>query len=275
MALNSQKIRESVLEALSHGRLGDWDPETLTQECDRLVRMETEVSSTSAMKLGSQFVELARKHKEISLATACRAHGWALLVAGKYAAAEKTYLEARTLVKKDPLARGRVDRVLIDVYMYLGKLKLAQRHAMLAMRTFQSQKAPDDLARTRVNYANLLHRQDKHRQARKLYHEAGEFFSAQGVDLAVAFCHYNEANTLVQLFDFARAEKLYEKAEKIFDRHGHDLRANGCRYGLAWLHMLEGNYHIALKELAQCEREYAEAGQPREVILCQLDLAPL
>jgi tetratricopeptide (TPR) repeat protein len=37
--------------------------------------------------------------------------------------------------------------------------------------------------------------------------------------------------------------------------------------------MLEGNYHIALQELAQCEQEYAKASQPREVVLCQLDRA--
>jgi tetratricopeptide (TPR) repeat protein len=91
--------------------------------------------------------------------------------------------------------------------------------------------------------------------------------------LAVALCHYNQANTLVQLMEFASAGQLYSRARETFTRHGSKLHATGCLYGLAWLHMLEGNFHTALQELSDCEAEYQKGQQHREQILCQLDRA--
>ncbi len=273
MAVKSDKRISAALSFLKTGRRPAMEAEKLTAACDELVRMETERSSASAIRLGRSFVALSRKNKDISLADACRALGWALLVSGKYPEAAEIYLEARELVRKDPAARGRIDRVLTDVYMYLGDFIRARRHAQMSLKTFEKLGMASDLAKTRVNYANLLHRQDCHREAEKLYRDAARFFESQGVDIAVAFCEYNRANTLVQLFDFEQAGDLYRNAEKIFETHGHDLRANGCRYGLAWLHILEGDYHVALEELTRCQKEYEAASQPREVVLCQLDRA--
>ncbi len=258
---------------LTTGKCTGVDLETLSRECNRIVRRETEKSASRAIELGRQFVRRAEQYGGEMAATACRALGWAYLVAGKFHDAHRTYLKARDLVKRDALARARVDRVLIDVCMYLGDLKQARRHARLAMNTFEKQHAESDLAKTKVNYANLLHRQDRHREAGRLYAQAADFFDAQGNDLAVAFCLYNRANTLVQLFDFDEAASLYRRAHKIFIGHDHHLRANGCQYGLAWLHMLEGNFHVALQELAECEDSYRKASQDREVVLCQLDRA--
>ena len=75
------------------------------------------------------------------------------------------------------------------------------------------------------------------------------------------------------MFDFKGAEKLYKKARKIFEKHNQRLHAYGCLYGLAWLHMLEGNFHIALQELNECEIEYRRGRHARELVLCQLDRA--
>ena len=125
------------------------------------------------------------------------------------------------------------------------------------------------LQKTLVNRANIYHRQDRHREAFRLYHQASTHFFTKGDQAATALCWYNEANTLVQLFDFSQAGKLYSQAREIFLKLEHRLHATGCLYGLAWLHMLEGNFHVALQELTECEAFYNEGGQERELILSQ------
>lgn len=273
MGIRKGKLVKQALRFLDCGQVDGADVTRLAAECDQIVRSETEKSSARAIELGQAYVKHARPHGGILLQTAYRASAWAFLVGGKFSQAEKSYLKARDLVKRDSMLSARIDRVLIDVYMYLGNLKEARRRARLSLATFGKLGADDELAKTRVNYANLLHRQDRHREAQKLYHEAGKHFEAKADRVAAAFCYYNEANTLVQLFDFDAARALYRQAADVFKQYGHDLRANGCRYGLAWLYMLEGDYHIALKELAGCEADYRKASQSREVVLCQLDRA--
>jgi len=258
---------------LSSGILNGFGPEEMAAACDRQVRSLTQVSSDKAVAQGRQFVKQSQKHGGILLRTAQRSLGWACLVAGQYNEARKTYLKARKLLKHDAVLQARIDRVLIDVYMYLGKFGEAQKRAHNALAAFKKAKADDDIAKTKVNYANLLHRQDRHREAQKLYREAGDFFESRGIDLAAALCFYNQGNTHVQLFDFAGAGSLYRKARKIFEKHDQRLHAYGCLYGLAWLHMLEGNFHTALQELNECEIEYRRGRHTRELVLCLLDRA--
>ncbi len=264
---------KNAREFINSGKITHPDLNNLAQECSKYVRGVTEKSSAEAIEIGKSFLKIAKSHKGVLLQTAFRTLGWALLSGGEFAQAEKSYLKARELVKKDPLLRSRIDRVLIDIYMYLGNFKESRRRARLSMNTFIKYKKEDELARTRVNYANTLHRQDRHEEALSLYRQARKYFVKKKNALASAFCYYNEANTLVQLFEFDKAKPLYLRARKIFKKENYDLHANGCRYGLAWLYMLEGKYHIALKRLQECEEKYKESSQPREVILCQLDRA--
>jgi tetratricopeptide (TPR) repeat protein len=209
----------------------------------------------------------------VLLLTALRAGGWAHLVAGQYRDAEKHYLEARTLAGRDALVRGRIDRILIDVYMYLDNTAESRKRYRMAMATFKRLDLPGDIARTRVNYANVLHRQDRHEEAGELYREAAALFVKTRARWAAALCHYNLANTRVQLFDFDEAESLYTRGREAFQAHKDTLHATACLYGLAWLHMLKGEYHQALRELTECETIYSEGGQSRELLLCLLDRA--
>ncbi len=273
MAVEIEKIKKAVETFLSSGSLNGCTPEALAEACDQKIRALTQVSSTESIALGRRFVNKSQKHGGPLYRTALRTLGWALLVAGDYTEAKKAYLKARSLLRGDVLLRARIDRVLIDVYMYLGNLREAKRRAKIALAAFEEMNAKEEIAKTKHNYANLLHRQDRHREARQLYREAGEFFDSQGNKLAAALCFYNQANTEVQLFDFPSATSLYSRARKIFEKHGHRLHAYGCLYGLAWLHMLEGNFHLALQELNECEVEYRQGKHARELVLCQLDRA--
>ncbi len=258
---------------LSEGRIEELGVEKLAEACNRRVRAETQVSSASSLKLARQFVNRARPFGGVLLITALRASGWAHLFAGKYADAEQAYLQARALARNDAMMRARIDRILIDVYMYLGQTSEAMRRARMSLRTFARLKATTEIANTQVNYANLFHRQDRHSEARRLYERAADHFIAGDNKVNLAITWYNLANTCVQLFDFAEAKRLYTEAREIFKGQRHELNAIDCLYGLAWLHMLEGDFHVALRELTECEEQYACGQQKREVILCQLDRA--
>lgn len=272
MVKDKNILQADALAFLRNGERSESSVEDLIAACDRLVRSTTEQSSLKAIELGRLFVERSA-NLDGATPIAQRSLGWALLVGGQYPQARDTYLRARKYVVKNARARASIDRVLVDVYMYLGESAEAQRRGRMALSTFKRLRADADIAKTKVNLANVLHRQDRHRQAYKLYHEAAEYFTDQNAALPAAICHYNEANTLVQLFEFDRAAELYTIARQSFENHQHQLRATGCLYGLAWLHMLEGNFHQALRELTTCEQSYQEAGQEREVILCLLDRA--
>jgi tetratricopeptide (TPR) repeat protein len=258
---------------LRTGRTTGCTPEELARICERMVRDETEQSSRQAIRLGRAFVERARPYGTAMLLPALRALSWAYLVGADYRKAAASYLAARRLARHRPLVRARIDRALIDVYMYLGRHNEASRRAARAMETFRQHGEDADLAKTQVNYANVLHRADRHREARDLYHRAGQFFAEHHDYVAAALCRYNEANTLVQLFELPEAERLYNESREVLKQHDHALRATGCLYGLAWLHMIEGRFHIALHELAECGRHYRQSGQEREYTLCLLDRA--
>jgi tetratricopeptide (TPR) repeat protein len=273
MVNNNIVEKQAIERFLSRGTLGDISPEEMAQACDWQIREETQTDIKSAAASGRKFVKQAEKYGGVLYITALRSFGWASLVGGQYHDAEKSYLKARTLLRKDAMACARIDRVLIDVYMYLANFNEARRRARLALKTFQRLKESADIARTEVNYANLLHRQDRHLEARQYYRRAAIYFEKVGPPVATALCYYNEANTQVQLLQFDKAEETYRRAKIIFEQHDQHLHATGCLYGLSWLHMLEGNYHIALQELAECERQYRTGGQERELILCQLDQA--
>lgn len=267
-------ISEQIIRTyLKTGQRGSLDPEALAAACDQLIRRTTQQSVAEATKLATRFVAHARQDNLMPLATALRAFGWTGHVGGKYRKAEQAYLEARTLLKRDPHLRARIDRILIDVYMYLGNFAEARKRARLALTTFDKINQLDEAAKTRVNLANLFHRQDRHAEAREQYELALAFFENSDNILVRALCQYNLANTLVQLIDFDAARELYQAAEQNFLNQKYDLYANECRYGLAWLHMLQGEFDQALRGLAECERQYQQAGQPKGVLLCRLDRA--
>jgi tetratricopeptide (TPR) repeat protein len=273
VAVSDSASDRQALDFLEKGKRSKVSVEDLASACDRVVRSETQRSSERALQLGKAYVRRAKDIGGLLYTSALRSYGWANLVAGQYREAEKAYARARELLRRQPELRARVDRVLVDIYMYLGRFNSARARARAALRTFDKLGLEVEAAKTRVNFANLLHRQDRHSEARELYLQSATVLQRHGENLPLALCWYNLANTETQLFDFEEARHLYSRAETIFRDLGHTLHATSCRYGLAWLHMLEGNYHTALKDLAACEKQYRQGGHPREIILVQLDRA--
>lgn len=245
----------------------------LATACDNAIQSAARTSLKTALSLSRKFARYGVVQSGVLEVTGYRALARLSHMSGNHLEALKAYQKAYPLLKDQPLQRARIDRALIDVQMYLGNSRQAKIHARRAITIFGRLKADVDLAQTRVNYGNLLHRQDRHRDAEKLYREAAAVFLKAGNKVAYARALYNQANSLVQLFDMEAAETSYRKAIAIWDEEGYVLDGNDSRYGLAWMCMLKGKFHIALRELTACERVYHEGGDPRGAALCRLDRA--
>ncbi len=269
----SINIETSVTKFLNSGRVNGVEPADLASACDRWVSTEAAKSLRSGLKRAERFARRAEGSPAPLPLTAARVLARLYHMNNRYAEAETQYLSARRMARGDKTTRAKIDRALVDVYMYLGRPTESFRRARLALKAFASLGSEADIAMTRVNYANVLHRQDRHREAERLYGQAAEFFLERKNEVAVARCYYNRANTLTQLFDLDEAERLYRKSERLYLQHDHKIDANDARYGLAWLAMLRGDFHHALIDLAACEATYRAGGQKRGEALCELDRA--
>lgn len=271
--METTNVDIAVKEFLRRGRRQNLTAEELAAACDREVQNQARKSFAKALETARKFAKQAVDSGGILETTAQRTLARMLHLSGKHAEALEVYLSAREASKRNRAVRGKIDRALTDVYMYLGDYQKSRKHARQALRTFEASGAESDLAMSRVNYANLLHRQDRHVEAEVLYRQAADFFATNGNQIAAAKCYYNRANTLVQLFRLEEAEKLYRRAIEIYQQDGYDLDANDSRYGIAWLRMLQGQFHVALLQLSDCERVYRDSGDPRGEALCKLDRA--
>jgi CHAT domain-containing protein len=268
-----QDMDRMIRKFLSSGEIQGVDAKTLAKELDQRIRLLAQKSLKSAMQMARKCVARSRDKEPVLYSTALRSLGRVSLIISDYTGARRAYLQARKILKRDWLLRGQIDRTLIDIYMYLDDYNAAKRHARAAMSTFKRHGSSLELAKTKVNYGNLFHRQDRHREAIRLYEQAYDVLRHSPDKLSTALCCYNRANSLVQLFAFGNARILYQEAEQRFLKEGYDLYANEAKYGLAWLSMLEGDYHLALQALFECETNYIQAGRKKGVVLCQLDRA--
>ena len=171
MVESSVSMERAARNFLRTGKTGRHEPQLLAEACDRLVRAETQKSLPQAVQMARKFVAEVRHQPRMPLQLALRSLGWACQASGKYSMAEKAYLEARDLVNRVPGIRARIDRILIDTYMYKGEFPEAKRRAYLAMNTFRRLREMEEVAKTRINYGNLFHRQDRHKEAKKQYEE--------------------------------------------------------------------------------------------------------
>jgi len=266
-------MRADVRTYLRTGRIAAGKTDAVSSACNSYIRRECQRSPRKAISLARSFVARTRKHNQPFVSTALRTLGWAYRLDSNFVKSAEAFLEARKLCRHDLLWRARIDRTLIDIYMYLGRTGESRRRMHRAITGFKKLGLKGEIAETQVNWANVLHRQDRHREARRIYQKAGRHFTSVSDTLGLALCYYNEANTLVQLMQFGSAAERYQTAGELFLKHKYDLYALECQYGQAWLHMLEGNYHEALRRLADCEQGYRSLSHVRGIMLCSLDRA--
>jgi len=143
--------KKTVDSFLSNGRIGKTSVENLSNLCNLRIRNETQHSTSKSIQLAGRFIIQAKKHDGAMNIVAHRAAGWAYLVAANYKESEKYYLEARKLASKDAETRAKIDRILIDIYMYLGDPNESKKRANQAIRTFKKLNHEEEIAKTQVN----------------------------------------------------------------------------------------------------------------------------
>lgn len=269
----STRVNEAAQSFLTTGKINGVDSAELASACSQIIRRQSETSLVKALSSARRFAQLSKNRDKDTHYAALRALARVSHLISRYGDAQKAYLQARHLAKGKMSELASIDRALVDLYMYLGNFAESRRRAKMAISAYAKLGAPAEVAKTTVNYANLLHRQDKHREAEKLYHKAADYFEKLNDELSMARCYYNRANALVQLFELDIAEALYLKSNEIYTKQGHTIDANDAMYGLAWLRMLKGDYHVALSNLTDCEKVFEQAGHIRMAALCELDRA--
>lgn len=243
---------------------------------DQLLRSELSRSVKSALRLSDRFESRIRGLDDQLLnLSAARTRARTLHLGGQHRDALNLYRKARTMSLRqgETLTTARIDRALTDLYMYLNRYRDAEVASERAIQSFRQLGLNSDVAASQVNLGNVFHRQDRHRDAARMYQRAESFFATTDDELAQARVAYNLGNTLVQTFDWGQATDKYQGALEIYDRHGYTLDANDARYGLAYLNLLFDRYGEALTELSECERIYKSGGDPRGAALCTLDLS--
>jgi tetratricopeptide (TPR) repeat protein len=270
------ELKRSVERWIRRGGPPPAEPAELAAQADLLLRQTLTVSARRALDLSRRFEMLARALGSRELIyVAQRAVARAAHTGGDHRLARRTYLAARRTATAmgDRRGRAQIDRALVDLHLYLNRYADARKYARRAIETFRRLKSPSDVVQTEVNLANLYHRQDRHRDAAKLYRKAEAFFAGTGHAVGRARAAYNLGNTQVQLCEWEGAVESYQRALTIYTDEGFDLDANDARYGLAYIELLSDRFASALTMLEACEQRYREGGDPRGVALCKLDLS--
>ena len=141
---------------LKNGHAAQISDEDLARGCEILIQEQSRTSLKVALNLARRFAKFTQGRSQPLRLTAMRAVGRMSQMSGRHREALKAYSQARQLAVKLPLVRGRIDRALADVYLYLGDMANARVSAQKAIFTFKNLKSENDLAQARVNYANIL-----------------------------------------------------------------------------------------------------------------------
>ena len=159
--------------------------------------------------------------------------------------------------------------------IYQGDYAQAWKNAEEAKEIAVLHKDDLLLARLEINFANILHRQDRFREAVQHYQLALEKLTKlqQPRDSAIALV--NLAVCYISLQDFRKAEQAYETARELSVREEMPLIVAQADYNIAYLHYYRGEYKAAM-ELYQKTRVYsASVNDQYHAALCDLDQAEM
>ncbi len=187
----------------------------------------------------------------------------------KYLAAQSAYRSQRESVNV-----ARLNRVLAEVYMYLGQYREALLAGRKAIRYFEAHELLSDAAQAMTNVGNVYHRMDNNRLALHYYDKARAIFAGQG-GVPVAIVDYNRANVLTNLFRLSEARTLYEGASAIYASAGLTIPETLCQYSIAYLCFLDGRYTEALSLFERVLDRFEQVGDMRSAAVTRLDLAEL
>lgn len=159
--------------------------------------------------------------------------------------------------------------------MYLGEYLEAFERAKRARQIALDSGDQLLLARININFANILHRQDRFSEAVECYEAALQILTRLGQLRDCAIASLNLAVCYISLNDFSRAERAYGQARLISEKENMPRVAAQADYNIAYLYYYRGEYAKAI-ELYRKTKLYCEEVQDEyHRALCDLDQAEM
>ena len=166
---------------------------------------------------------------------------------------------------------GRTLSSSIQPLIRLGEYARALAGADRARQIFARSGDALRLARLDLNVANILHRQDRFREAQAAYEKAYRQLlplrDSEGIGVAL----HNMAVCLIGLNDFQTALATHEAARAFCEEHTMPALVAQADYNVAYLYYLRGEYSRGLQGLRQAEAAAKAAGDAYHCALCPMD----
>jgi CHAT domain-containing protein len=257
-------------------------PHTLSnsfaERLDEVVGVQVRVDLKKADSLADAALVLANHLDENeSRAFALRAKANVLWFQGHNRQASELHVRAIRLFEEagNSTQTGRTLSTSIQPLILLGEYERAHAAAARARKIFFAAQDTVRLARLDINIGNILHRQDRFREALDLYeHAFSQLLSDKDVEGMIAARH-NVAACLIMLNDFDKAESAYEQVQQLCRERNLPLAMAQAEYNLAYLHYLRGAYSRAIEGLRTARATSEQAGDLYHAALCQLDLSEI
>lgn len=247
-------------------KLADAFLEVATQDLGRAERV-ARAASWIADRIGDR----------TSLAIADKLAGHVAHLSGRHSESVELYRRATTAFESchEPVEAARTLMSTAQPLIYLGRYPEADDVLGRARATFAAEDDRLGVARVDTNAGNVLHRQDRHREALDLYLGALRTFREDGDAQDVAVCLFMVAVTRIGLHEFDAAEDTYRELVEHCRRHGMDLVGAKADYNIAYLYFLKGEYGRAIQLYQQTRNRCEEIGETYHRALCDLDQAEI
>jgi len=211
------------------------------------------------------------------LARAFRAKANALHVLGQNQTAVELHERAIGIYSKsgDATELGRSLSASIQPLALLGLYDQAYANVARARDVFRNQGNALRLARVEINFANILHRQDRFSEALDAYQRAcNELWPDKDVE-GIAVVLHNIAVCLIALNDYHQALAAYRRAREFCEQHAMPLLVRQSDYNIAYLYYLRGEYGRAIDLLRSTRDVCQKTGDNHHFALCYLDLSEI
>lgn len=239
-----------------------------------MAREKVRVNAQDSLHLAEAALAVADVigHQE-SRARALRAKANSLWFLNRNREAVELYNEAVALFERcgNSTEIGRTLSSSIQPLIRLGEYGTALAGAERARQIFRASGDALRLARLDLNVANILHRQERFREAQAAYENAYQQLlplrDAEGIGVAL----HNMAVCLIGLNDFQTALATHQAARAFCEQHAMPALVVQADYNVAYLYYLRGDYSRALRGLREAEVAACATGDAYHRALCGLD----
>jgi CHAT domain-containing protein/tetratricopeptide (TPR) repeat protein len=250
-----------------------WERKVVLGIADAVVKMARE-DIVRAERLADAATWLSEVLKDdFCRARSARSSGNVQVLQGKNKEALLTYQKSYELFRQlsEEVEAAITLSSSLQPLIYLGSYGEAYERAQKARTVFELHHDTLRLARLDVNVGNILHRQDRFKEALVSYERALGHLEELGQHRDCAIVWANMAVCHISLNDFMHAQDAYLKARLISERENMPNLVAQADYNIAYLYFLRGEHMHAI-QLYQETREYCDrVGDKYHTALCDLD----